>query len=265
MSANHGYTHRAVVLAATAVDAHVEIPALAPGASWGPIPTAVPGLVPGESVLVTQIGLSQDTLAVVARAPGRWPDYSEIPGLSDVIDDVIADWQAGDAALDTRLDTAESTLTSNGARLTALEALRHHNVLVGGATTVHTTSATYVSLGSDDVSLTMPYPPSGIVTVVASCSIQCSQVGTGVYGIMGYEIRDTNSSGTIRFAANDDYAPFSGAAVASRSPGTVQTARSITGLPTSGTLYIRALYRSTVATTNDALFAYRGLVVMPSP
>lgn len=275
MSENHGYTHRAVVLSATGVDAHVEIPALAPGASWGPIPTAVPGLAPGDAVLVTQVGLSQDTLVVAARVPGRVPDQSEIPGLAAV----IADLQAADAGLDTRLGTAEATIldhtgtlgghtteiaghdteiAGHETRLASLEALRHRSAVV--TTLVSTGSTVYVPLGSDDIAITMPYPPSGIISVNITASIAVTAVGP--YGTMSYEIRDNNASGTQRWVAADGNAAFQYSVTASTAIGIASRTSRAISLPTSGTAYIRAMYKTGGAT---AQFAYRSLVAMPSP
>lgn len=271
--------HRALVLSATAIDAHVEIPSLAPGASWGPIPVAVPGLAAGEKVLVAQVGPSRDTLAVVARIPGRWPDQSEVSGLADV----VADLQAADttlsdhlntqiAAADARLDTVEADiaehenrldehdadLSGHENRLGNLEALRHRSAVA--ITLVSTGSTIYVPLGGDDISLTMPYPPSGIISVNIAASIAVNAVGP--YGTVSYEIRDANSSGTQRWVAADGNAAFQYSVTANTAIGIASRTSRAIGLPTTGTAFIRAMYKTSGGT---AQFGYRSMVAMPSP
>lgn len=122
---NWGTINRALV---RGIDSHgvlVEIPALAPGGTVGPIPTAVPNLAIGEAVLVANISTSRDTLVVLGRVPGRADTVGEIPTLSAT----IAALQAADTAiqsaataLTTRVTTAEGNITSNTSRLTTDEA-----------------------------------------------------------------------------------------------------------------------------------------------
>jgi hypothetical protein len=114
---NYGTLHRAIVRSVTATGVTVEIPLLAPNASWGPIPTAVPNLAVGEAVICAQISTSRDTLVVLGRVPGRAPAVGEIPTLSAT----IAALQATDAAaatsaaaLTARVTAAEGNITANG-------------------------------------------------------------------------------------------------------------------------------------------------------
>lgn len=116
MGGNYGTLHRAIVRSVQATGVVVEIPLLAPNASWGPIPTAVPNLAVGEAVICAQISTSRDTLVVLGRVPGRAPTVGEIPTLSAT----IAAIQASDAAassaataLTARVTTAESNITTN--------------------------------------------------------------------------------------------------------------------------------------------------------
>jgi hypothetical protein len=118
----YGNTHRAIVLAVDDQGVTVEIPALAPAAAWGPIPTCVPNLAVGEAVLVTQISTSRDTLAVVGRVPGRAPTIAEIATLSAT----IAALQAADVAIQSaasllagRVSTAEGNIATNTASINA--------------------------------------------------------------------------------------------------------------------------------------------------
>lgn len=127
----YGICHRALVREVGANGVIVEIPTLAPGAAWGPIPSVVPDLAEDEQVLVAQISTSRDTLVVVGRIPGRAPTIAEIVNLASTITTL----QAVDAALDTRLDTAEADIdalqaadVSLDGRLDTLEAHTHTTV-----------------------------------------------------------------------------------------------------------------------------------------
>jgi hypothetical protein len=140
--------------------------------------------------------------------------------------------------------------------------MRHTGIIVAGATTVTTTSTTYVTLGSSDVAFTLPYPASGACTVHLRAGIAVSVTTLNAFAIMGFEIRDTNSSGTSRLAAHDDRALFALSKTANEAIGVNGITVPIAGLPASGTMYIRAMYRTT---TGTATYSYRGLHVVPSP
>lgn len=139
--------------------------------------------------------------------------------------------------------------------------LRHVGVATG-VTSVSTTSTTYVSLGTDDLSATLPYPPSGVVSVSLRASISGNTLS--VLGLMSFEIRDTNASGTQRVAANDNNSIYGLSKAANESLVSAGMTHVVTGLPTSGTLFIRAMYRSNSG-ANTAAFVLRGLAVQPSP
>lgn len=121
----YGSTHRAIVLSVDTHGVTVEIPALAPNAAWGPIPSCVPDLAGGEAVLVTQISTSRDTLIVIGRVPGRAPVTSEIPGL----DTTIAALHAADAAL----AAADVALANTDAALAAADAVLSSRIDVNAA------------------------------------------------------------------------------------------------------------------------------------
>lgn len=117
---NWGVIHRATVTSVEDTGVIVEIPALAVGGIWGPIPSAVPNLAVDEAVLVGQISTSRDTLIVIGRVPGRAPTVSEIPDLTTT----IAALQAADTAQvmainahTTRLNTDEANIASNTAAI----------------------------------------------------------------------------------------------------------------------------------------------------
>lgn len=127
----YGFAHRARVLregvaAGTYV---IEVPALAPDCASGPFPSTVRDLIPGDSVLVLQMGTTRGDLIIVGRLPERAPDVvlpigiSDVTGLAAALDDRATDAEltALAAAIDARDDGQDATLTSHGTRLTAAE------------------------------------------------------------------------------------------------------------------------------------------------
>ena len=115
--ADFGTLHRAIVVAITAQGVTVEIPSLAPNAPWGPIPTCVPNLAPGEAVVCAQISTSRDTLVVVGRVPGRAPTIAEIATLATTLTNI----QNAATVLTGRVTTAEGSIAANSAAITALQ------------------------------------------------------------------------------------------------------------------------------------------------
>lgn len=138
--------------------------------------------------------------------------------------------------------------------------LRHVGIVAAGAVT--TASTSYVTLGSSDLSVTLPYPASGVATIFVRGNVYGSVIN--ILGMMSFEIRDTNSSGTQQLAANDAYALMGLSKTVNESLVTSEMHIPITGLPTSGTMYVRAMYRSNNG-SNTAGFVFRGLSVIPSP
>lgn len=130
---------------------------------------------------------------------------------------------------------------------------------IGPLTSQTTTSTSYVTLNSSDLSGTFPYPPSGQVEVEVQSESGVSAAGAA---LMSFEIRDTNVSGTVRSAAAD-----SEALVSRLTTGTnhskLSTPFIVTGLPTSGTGYVRAMYKSSSGAVT-ATFSARTLLVRPS-
>jgi hypothetical protein len=160
----YGNTHRAIVLSVDDQGVTVEIPALAPAAAWGPIPSCVPNLAEGEAVLVTQISTSRDTLAVIGRVPGRAPTVGEIATLSAT----LAALQAADIAIQSaasalagRVTTAEGTIASQGTRLTTAEGnigtnatnIANLTTTVGGHTTTLTSYGTRLTALEDQTAV----------------------------------------------------------------------------------------------------------------
>lgn len=189
----YGICHRAIVREVGANGVTVEIPTLAPGAPWGPIPSVVADLAESEQVLVAQISTSRDTLVVIGRIPGRAPTIAEIVGLATTITAL----QAVDTALDGRLDTAETDIdaveavnTTQNGRLTTLEAHTHTtlpslavtgNETVGGTLGV-TGATTLAALGA--VSAAM----SGAVSA-HSAAVFSEQLEAAAHGAWSSKIR----------------------------------------------------------------------------
>lgn len=169
-----------------------------------------------------------------------------------------------DNTSDVNKPVSTATQTALNARVTTGTGNLHAGITVGGATSVNTTSTTYVALGSNDLSVTFTFPPSGRCTIWIRSSISCSVVGLNQFGIMSFEIRSTNSSGTQLVAPSDDYAIFALSKTSGEALCTSCSFATVSGLPTSGTMYVRGMYRS-VAGTNTATYAFRSLTVVPSP
>lgn len=121
-------------------------------------------------------------------------------------------------------------------------------------TDVNTTSTSYTSL-SPAVELTFVCPPSGAIFVTVSAHVEAVDPSTG---FASYEIRETNSSGTVVHTATDDVK-----AVVCQSDHFIgASTRSMIGSPMvpGNTYYIRVMCR---ASANTASFFYRGLLIEP--
>jgi len=138
----------------------VEVPAFAPGGVMGPIPTVVPNLAIGESVLVASISTSRDTLVVIGRVPGRASTIDEIPALAAT----IAALQSADSSAASRLTTAEGRLNTHDTRFTTDEGLISANT-TAISTHVHTsTPGNYAVGGNETVTGTLA---AGATTVAS--------------------------------------------------------------------------------------------------
>lgn len=113
----YGYAHRArVVRLGEAEETYlVEVPDLAPGILSGPFTSAVRDLLPGDQVLVLQLGITGGDMVIVGRLPERAPPFtlpieiSDVTGLAAALDD-----RATDAELDALQDATNlSFLTVN--------------------------------------------------------------------------------------------------------------------------------------------------------
>lgn len=115
----------------------------------------------------------------------------------------------------------------------------------GGNISPTTGSTTFVNLGTTATDVTIPYSPSGILEVTIGGGMQYNITTVGQFAIVSFEIRDTNAAGTVRWAASDNFSMFLSA------PGLVGQQLSsqrivlATGLPTSGTAFVRPMFRVT--------------------
>ena len=119
LGGNWGTLNRATVKGLDPHGVLVEVPALAPGGTIGPIPTAVADLAIGEAVIVANISTSRDSLVVLGRVPGRAATVGEIPTLSAT----IAALQAADASQVSSINTNSAAITALQARATTDEGL----------------------------------------------------------------------------------------------------------------------------------------------
>lgn len=139
----YGYLHLGRVISYDATrDAYtLESVGLARTSRWPPTPSCVPGLQPGDRVVLAATGVSRDNLMIIGKVSADFPAIGDIPGLTAALagkaDD--ADITALDArldaaeaelvTLDSRLDTVDTTLASLDTRLDAAEAdlADHHS------------------------------------------------------------------------------------------------------------------------------------------
>lgn len=118
-----------------------------------------------------------------------------------------------------------------------------------------TTSTAYVS-ASSTAAASVPYPPSGRALIMAST--QANSAGATSGGLISFEVRDTNSAGTLRLSATDVGAGrISGTDL--RGTAAIGIA---TGLPTTGTMFVRPMFRSTSG-VNAATFDNIVIAVVP--
>jgi len=140
-----------------------------------------------------------------------------------------------------------------------IESLRHEHV-------EEATNLVLVGTGNADVgdglcSFTGIYPRSGVVTI--NVYIRGSiDTANGIMGA-GFEVRDTNSGGTVRHAFDGNKRAEIPRTTAVNVTGVSQYSETISGLPTSGVMFIRPIYIITNAAT--ATYAHRTMDVIPSP
>lgn len=141
----YGYLHTARVVSQDEASGgwYVQSVALARDRKWGPIPSCVTGLAPGDKVVLAATGTTRDNLLILGALDPRYPDIGDIPGLAAALaakadqtaldafedatnlnllvvndknaeqDDRLDDLMAADTGLDRRLDTAETTIAGH--------------------------------------------------------------------------------------------------------------------------------------------------------
>lgn len=140
-----------------------------------------------------------------------------------------------------------------------IASLRHEHVEEDTDLALAATGVAQV--GDGLCTFTGDYPGSGVVTV----SIYIRGSNSAAQGITsaGFEIRDTNAAGTIRHAFDGNKVATIPRNSAASQTGTMQYSETVTGLPTSGVMFIRPIYIGTNATT--ANYIHRCIDVVPSP
>ncbi len=138
----YGYLHQGRVLSFDEDSGgyNLQSVGLARTSRWGPVPSAVPGLLVGDRVVLGATGVSRDNLVIIAKIGMTFPGIPDIPGLVAALagkaDDseitaILADLTALDGrldvveaaavALDGRLDVVEPIVTTHTGELTSLD------------------------------------------------------------------------------------------------------------------------------------------------
>lgn len=144
---DYGYLHTARVVGLDVASGgwFVESVALARDRRWGPVPSCVLGLQPGDKVVLAATGTTRDNLLILGALDPAYPDIGDIPGLTAALA-LKADQSALDAvntALDGRLDAVEALNTTQDGRLTSIESLNTtQNTRLDGIDTLNTTQNT---------------------------------------------------------------------------------------------------------------------------
>lgn len=123
---NYGYLHLGRVLSydETRNAYSLESVGLARTSKWPATPSCVPGLQPGDRVILAAKGSSRDDLVIIGKVGAAFPDITDIDGLIAALAAKAdsADVLALTDALGGRLDTAETSLVTLDGRLDAAEA-----------------------------------------------------------------------------------------------------------------------------------------------
>lgn len=149
------------------------------------------------------------------------------------------------------------TVDLNGTFGIVSAAMRPIRVVDLGASAV-TNSTSYTGVtGGNIMAVTGDYPPSGEILVHLKLSMSNSTSNINTW--TSFEIRDTNGAGTVRFTAADTRALQMQHPTAN---GTLTYGATIhvTGLPTSGVMWVQMQHR---VSANTGTFARRELSVQP--
>jgi hypothetical protein len=137
--------------------------------------------------------------------------------------------------------------------------MRPDSVLDGAGVAV-TNSLTYTGvMAVNSMTLTIPYSPTGRCLVHFGASLANSIAGTLTW--TSFTVRDTNSGGTLRYAANDAEAIFFQPHINNAAIGLGRSVL-LTGLPTSGTMWLQLQHR---VSGNTGTFSRRSLIAVPQP
>lgn len=139
----YGYLHRGRIISADVATGgfNVQSVGLARTSRWGPVPSTVPGLEPGDRVILGATGASRDDLVIIAKVGADFPDIGDIPGLTAALASKADDSEI--ATINTTLGTHGATLATHTTqigglgsdidaaegRLTALEVLDHVRIV----------------------------------------------------------------------------------------------------------------------------------------
>ena len=112
---------------------------LARTSRWGPVSSAVPGLLVNDRVVLGATGTSRDELVIIAKVGATFPGIADIPGLVAAL--------AGKAD-DSEITAILATLTSLDGRLDTIEPIvsGHTSTLASHTTTLGTHAGELVSL-----------------------------------------------------------------------------------------------------------------------
>lgn len=140
---DYGYLHTARVVGLDVASGgwFVESVALARDRKWGPIPSCVLGLQPGDKVVLAATGTTRDNLLILGPLDPRYPDIGDIPGLTAALA-LKANQTALDAAV-ANITTEHNTNVTQDGRLTSIESLNTtQNTRLDGIDTLNTTQNT---------------------------------------------------------------------------------------------------------------------------
>lgn len=120
---DYGYLHTARVVGLDTASGgwFVESVALARDRRWGPIPSCVLGLQPGDKVVLAATGTTRDNLLILGPLDPHYPDIGDIPGLTAALA-LKADQTALDAAV-ANITTEHNTNVAQNTRLDGIDAL----------------------------------------------------------------------------------------------------------------------------------------------
>jgi len=139
----YGYLHLGRITSFDAASGgfNLQSVGLARTSRWGPVSSAVPGLLVNDRVVLGATGTSRDELVIIAKVGATFPGIPDIPGLTAALagkaDDTeiatilasIEDLSDDLTALESTVSAHTTALADDETRLDALEALTHVRVV----------------------------------------------------------------------------------------------------------------------------------------